>query len=65
MSVCLYRMSEIDAMRIYKPWLYPEIIFSLYVKLTGQQKILETLIRFPLQVSLLDLNISKNILQSF
>ncbi|CAI6359143.1 unnamed protein product [Macrosiphum euphorbiae] len=46
----IIKVSELDAMRIYKPWLYPEIVFSMYLKLTGQQRILETMIQFPLQV---------------
>ncbi|MBO8666550.1 hypothetical protein INO76_16095, partial [Staphylococcus aureus] len=37
-------------MRIYKPYLYPEIVFSMYVKLTGQQRLIETTKKFPLQV---------------
>ncbi|XP_060876038.1 cytochrome P450 4C1-like isoform X2 [Metopolophium dirhodum] len=42
--------SEVVTMRIYKPWLYPEIVFSMYLKLTGHQKIFETVKKFPLQV---------------
>jgi cytochrome P450 family 4 len=42
--------SEVDSMRIYKPWLYPEIVFSMYLKLNGHQKVFETVKQFPLQV---------------
>ncbi|XP_060860448.1 cytochrome P450 4C1-like [Metopolophium dirhodum] len=42
--------TDLDAMRIYKPWLYPEILFSMYLKLTGQQRIFETVKQFPLQL---------------
>ncbi|KAL4123116.1 hypothetical protein QTP88_015346 [Uroleucon formosanum] len=41
---------DLDAMRIYKPWLYPEIVFSMYLKLTGQQRVFETVHKFSLQV---------------
>jgi len=47
-------------MRIYKPWLYPESVFSMYLKLTGHQRVFETVKQFPLQVCLLDLRISMN-----
>ncbi|XP_060860449.1 cytochrome P450 4C1-like [Metopolophium dirhodum] len=42
--------TELEGMRIYKPWLYPEIVFSMYLKLTGQQRVFETVRKFPLQV---------------
>ncbi|CAI6360436.1 unnamed protein product [Macrosiphum euphorbiae] len=42
--------SEVAAMRIYKPWLYPEIVFSMYLKLTGHQRVIDTVKKFPLQV---------------
>ena len=51
-------------MRIYKPWLYPEIVFSMYLKLTGHQSLIDTVKKFPLQVCLLDLRISLNTLKS-
>ncbi|XP_015378113.1 PREDICTED: cytochrome P450 4C1-like [Diuraphis noxia] len=44
------KVSELDAMRIYKPWLHPDIVFSMYLKLTGQEKVFETVNKFPLQV---------------
>ncbi|XP_022176867.1 cytochrome P450 4C1-like [Myzus persicae] len=42
--------SELDSIRAFKPWLYPEIMFSMYLKLTGQKKVFETVKQFPLQV---------------
>ncbi|XP_022175938.1 cytochrome P450 4C1-like [Myzus persicae] len=46
----IVRATDLLAKRIYKPWLYPEIVFSMYLKLTGQQKVFETVKKFPLQV---------------
>ncbi|VVC43515.1 Cytochrome P450, E-class, group I,Cytochrome P450,Cytochrome P450, conserved site [Cinara cedri] len=46
----LTKASELDSMRIYKPWLYPDIIFSIYVKLTGLHNIYKTLHKLPIQV---------------
>ncbi|XP_015378114.1 PREDICTED: cytochrome P450 4C1-like [Diuraphis noxia] len=42
--------SELDAMRIYKPWLYPDVVFTMNLKLTGQEKFFETAKKFPLKV---------------
>ncbi|XP_022175937.1 cytochrome P450 4C1-like [Myzus persicae] len=42
--------SELDALRIYKPWLYPEFAFSMYLRLKGHQKVFETVKKFPLQI---------------
>ncbi|KAF0760023.1 cytochrome P450 4C1-like [Aphis craccivora] len=46
----LTKASELDSMRIYKPWLYPDIIFSMYGKLTGLHKVYKTLHKLPNQV---------------
>lgn len=46
----LTKASELDAMRIYKPWLYPDFIFSIYGKITGLHKVYETLHKLPNQV---------------
>jgi len=52
-------------MRIYKPWLYPEILFSMYLKLTGHQKVFETVETFSSQVCFLDLKTLMNIFNVF
>lgn len=44
-------------MRIYKPWLYPDIIFSIYGKLTGLHKVYKTLHKLPNQVNQPGLNL--------
>lgn len=49
---------QLNGIRISKPWLYPEIMFSMYLKLIGKEKIYETVQKFPSQVCLLDLKIS-------
>uniref|UniRef100_A0A2S2R2L3 Cytochrome p450 n=1 Tax=Sipha flava TaxID=143950 RepID=A0A2S2R2L3_9HEMI len=46
----LTKASELDAMRIYKPWLYPDIIFSLYTRITGKHKVYKALHKLPNQV---------------
>ncbi|XP_050423131.1 cytochrome P450 4C1-like [Adelges cooleyi] len=38
---------ELNSMRIYKPWLYPNFIFNIYGKLTGIDKVYETLNKLP------------------
>lgn len=48
--ICFFRATDLDATRIYKPYLYPEIFFSMYLKLTGQQNIFDTVKQLPLQV---------------
>jgi len=45
-----FRASELDSMRIYKPWLHPDVIFSIYGKLTGLNKVYKTLHKLPNQV---------------
>jgi cytochrome P450 family 4 len=47
----IFRASELDAMRIYKPWLYPDIIFTFYRKLKGLQNIYKTLDKLPNKVN--------------
>ncbi|KAF0752653.1 cytochrome P450 4C1-like isoform X1, partial [Aphis craccivora] len=44
------KSSELDSLRIYKPWLYPDILFSVYRKLIGQQNIYKTLHKLPNQM---------------
>ncbi|XP_001951034.3 cytochrome P450 4C1 [Acyrthosiphon pisum] len=46
----LTKASELDSMRIYKPWLHPDIIFSIYGKLTGLHNVYKTLHKLPNQV---------------
>lgn len=48
----LFRTSEVDAMRIYKPWMYPQFIFNIYTKLTGLDKIYKIFQSKPSQVSI-------------
>eukprot|EP00102_Acyrthosiphon_pisum_P012638 XP_008181891.1 PREDICTED: cytochrome P450 4V2-like [Acyrthosiphon pisum] len=57
--------SEVAAMRIYKPWLYPEMVFSMYLKLTGHQRVFETVKKFPLQKELIILNKYFGVLKDF
>lgn len=54
MRLFICRASELDSMRIYKPWLYPDIIFSIYGRLTGLHKVYKTLHKLPNQVSKLE-----------
>ncbi|XP_029344292.1 cytochrome P450 4C1-like isoform X2 [Acyrthosiphon pisum] len=42
--------TDLEGMRIFKPWLHVEIVFSMYLNLTGQQRVFETVRKFPLQV---------------
>nr|UMO80440.1 cytochrome P450 CYP380C40 [Myzus persicae] len=46
----IVRATDLCAMRIYKPWLYPEFVYSMYLKFTGQHRVFETVKKFPLQV---------------
>ncbi|KAF0750338.1 cytochrome P450 4C1-like [Aphis craccivora] len=48
----LTKVSELDSMRIYKPWLYPDVIFSIYRKFMGLQNIYKMLHKLPNQVIL-------------
>ncbi|XP_025415552.1 cytochrome P450 4C1-like isoform X2 [Sipha flava] len=43
-------VSELNVMRIYKPWLYPDIIFRIYRKCIGMQNIYKDLHKLPDQV---------------
>ncbi|XP_050423133.1 cytochrome P450 4C1-like [Adelges cooleyi] len=46
----LTKASELDSMRIYKPWLYPDFIFNIYGKLTGLHDVYKTLHKLPNQL---------------
>ncbi|XP_050054619.1 cytochrome P450 4C1-like isoform X2 [Aphis gossypii] len=46
----LIKVSELDSYRVLKPWLYPDITFSIYRKLIGLQNIYKTLHKLPNQV---------------
>uniref|UniRef100_A0A2S2Q055 Cytochrome p450 n=1 Tax=Sipha flava TaxID=143950 RepID=A0A2S2Q055_9HEMI len=46
----ILKASELDVMRIFKPWLHPNIIFTIYRKLTGLQNIYKTLNKLPNKV---------------
>ncbi|XP_025419157.1 cytochrome P450 4C1-like isoform X2 [Sipha flava] len=43
-------VSELDFMRTYKPWLYPDIIFTIYRKCKGLQNIYKDLHKLPNQI---------------
>ncbi|XP_050538613.1 cytochrome P450 4C1-like [Daktulosphaira vitifoliae] len=46
----LTKASELDSMRIYKPWLYPDFVFYIYGKITGLHQIYKTLHKLPSQL---------------
>ncbi|KAE9541566.1 hypothetical protein AGLY_003557 [Aphis glycines] len=49
-SDALKKIMELDTLRVYKPWLYPDIIFSIYRRLMGLQNVYKTLHKLPNQV---------------
>nr|DAD54391.1 TPA_exp: cytochrome P450 enzyme 8 [Aphis glycines] len=46
----LIKVSKLDSLRIYKPWLYPDIIFSIYRKIMGLHNVYKTFHKLPNQV---------------
>ncbi|XP_022166734.1 cytochrome P450 4C1-like isoform X2 [Myzus persicae] len=46
----LIKASELDSIRVSKPWLYPSIIFSLYLKLKGHSDVFDTMLKLPLEM---------------
>ncbi|CAH1715439.1 unnamed protein product [Aphis gossypii] len=49
-SDALNKIMELDTLRVYKPWLYPDIIFSIYRRLMGLQNVYKKLHKLPNQV---------------
>ncbi|XP_016658611.1 cytochrome P450 4C1 isoform X3 [Acyrthosiphon pisum] len=46
----MIKASELDSIRIYKPWLFPNIFFSLFLRLQGQSNVFKTLKKLPLKM---------------
>jgi len=46
----IFRASELDFLRVVKPWIYPNIMFSLYLKLKGDSNVFNNLYKLPLKV---------------
>ncbi|XP_027840519.2 cytochrome P450 4C1-like [Aphis gossypii] len=46
----MIRASELDFLRVVKPWLYPNIMFSLYLKLKGDSNVFNNLYKLPLKM---------------
>ncbi|CAH1715441.1 unnamed protein product [Aphis gossypii] len=46
----LIKVSKLDSLRLYKPWLYSDIIFSIYRKIMGLHNVYKTFHKLPNQV---------------
>lgn len=50
MFIIIFRAIQLVAVRAYSPWLYPEIIYSIYCKFTGCDSVFKQSHTLPVYV---------------